>query len=200
MTLFRCREGGAVGRCGARLNGVGEFGEGRREPVFRVGTRAEFVVAAAYVPQDLAATRRFFTRVLDHGLSPIEVITDRAAAYPRVLEELAPAACHVTEHYGNNSIEADYGRLKSRLRAMRGLKLRCVQVITAGYVFIQKIRAAITNSVPMKQQTYGSWLPSTSSSWRSDQPRVTSSPARTPHNATAPPAGKRQATNETRAG
>src|SRR5437868_13698838 len=30
------------------------------------------------------------------------------------------------EQYGNNSIEADHGRLKSRLRPMRGLKqLRC---------------------------------------------------------------------------
>ena len=41
--------------------------------------------------RDLAATRRFFTRALDHGSSPIEVTTDRAAAYPRVLDELAPA-------------------------------------------------------------------------------------------------------------
>ena len=41
----------------------------------------------------------------------------------------------------NNSIEADHGRLKSRLRAMRGLtQLRCVQVITAGHAFIQNIR------------------------------------------------------------
>jgi transposase-like protein len=91
--------------------------------------------------RDLAATRRFFTRALDHGASPIEVTTDRAAAYPRVLDELVPAACHVTEQYGNNSIEADHGRLKSRLRAMRGLKqLRCARVITAGHAFIQNIR------------------------------------------------------------
>jgi IS6 family transposase len=57
-----------------------------------------------------------------------------------MLEELAPAACHVTEQYGNNSIEADHGRLKSRLRAMRGLKqLRCARIITAGHAFIQNI-------------------------------------------------------------
>jgi hypothetical protein len=82
-----------------------------------------------------------FTRALDHGSSPIEVTTDRAATYPRVLDELAPAACHVTEQYGNNPIEADHGRLKSRLRPMRGLKqLRCAQIITAGHAFIQNIR------------------------------------------------------------
>jgi transposase, IS6 family len=91
--------------------------------------------------RDLAATRRFFARALEHGLSPIEVTTDHAPAYPRVLDELVPAACHVTEQYGNNPIEADHGRLKSRLRAMRGLKqLRCARVITAGHAFIQNIR------------------------------------------------------------
>ena len=91
--------------------------------------------------RDLAATRRFFTRALEHGASPIEVTTDRAAAYPPVLDELVPAACHVTEQYANNSIEADHGRLKSRLRAMRGLKqLRCARVITAGHAFLQNIR------------------------------------------------------------
>jgi transposase-like protein len=91
--------------------------------------------------RDLAATRQFFTRALQHGPSPIEVTTDHAAAYPRVLDELLPAACHVTEQYGNNPIESDHGRLKSRLQAMRGLKqLRCARVITAGHAFIQNIR------------------------------------------------------------
>ncbi len=90
---------------------------------------------------DLAATRRFFTRTLKHGPSPIEVTTDHAAAYPRVLDKLVPAACHVTEQYGNNPIEADHRRLKSRLRAMRGLKqLHCARIITAGHAFIQNIR------------------------------------------------------------
>jgi transposase, IS6 family len=91
--------------------------------------------------RDMAATRRFFTRALEHGPSPTEVTTDRAAAYPRVLDELVPAACHVTEQYANNAIEADHGRLKSRLRPMRGLKqLRCAQVISAGHAFLQNIR------------------------------------------------------------
>jgi hypothetical protein len=42
---------------------------------------------------------------------------------------------------GNNAIETDHGRLKCRLRAMRGLKqLRCARVITTGHAFIQNIR------------------------------------------------------------
>ena len=91
--------------------------------------------------RDLAATRRFFTRAREPGPSPIEVTTDHAAAYPRVLDELVPAACHITEQNGNNPIESDHGRLKSRLRPMRGLKqLRCARVITAGHALIQNIR------------------------------------------------------------
>jgi IS6 family transposase len=90
---------------------------------------------------DLATTRRFLTHVLEYGLHPTEVTTDRAAAYPRVIEELIPAACHVTEQYANNLIESDHGRLKSRLKPMRGLKrLRSVRVISAGHAFIQQIR------------------------------------------------------------
>jgi transposase-like protein len=91
--------------------------------------------------RDLAATRRFFTRVLEHGPRPTEVITDQAAVYPPVLEELAPGAWHHTEPYANNPVETDHGRLKSRLRPMRGLKrLRSARVISAGHAFVQNLR------------------------------------------------------------
>jgi transposase-like protein len=53
---------------------------------------------------------------------PIDVVTDRAATYPIVLEELLPAPWHRTDQDPNNRVEADHGRLKSRLRPMRGLK------------------------------------------------------------------------------
>jgi transposase, IS6 family len=90
--------------------------------------------------RDLAATHRFFTRALEQGPCPTEVTTDRAPTSPRVLDELVPGACHVTERYANNAIEADHGRLKSRLRPMRGLKqLRCARVISTGHAFIQNI-------------------------------------------------------------
>lgn len=51
------------------------------------------------VPLLIDAARRFFTRALEGGPCPTEVTTDRAAAYPRVLGELVPAACQVTEQY-----------------------------------------------------------------------------------------------------
>ena len=101
--------------------------------------------------RDLAAARRFFILALRAGTIPAEVTTDRAPAYPRVLEELGPAACHVTEQYANNAIEADHGRLKSCLRPMRGLaRLRCAQVISAGHAFIRTSAAATTNWAPRK--------------------------------------------------
>jgi transposase-like protein len=92
--------------------------------------------------RDLVATRRFFTRALTMTrVTPVEVITDKAAVYPGVLDELAPSAWHHTEQYANNRIEADHGRLKDRLRPMRGLKqLRCARVITAGHAFVQNLR------------------------------------------------------------
>jgi len=74
-------------------------------------------------------------------VTPAEVITDKAAVYPSALDELAPGAWHHTEQYANNRLEADHGRLKSRLRPMRGLtQLRCAQMITAGHAFVQNLR------------------------------------------------------------
>lgn len=45
------------------------------------------------------------------------------------------------EQYVNNPTEADHGRLKSRLRPMRGLKrLASARVISTGHVFVQNLR------------------------------------------------------------
>jgi IS6 family transposase len=91
--------------------------------------------------RDTAAARRFLTRGLSHASAPVEVTTDRAPAYLKVLDELLPSARHVTEQYANNPIEADHGRLKARLRPMRGLKrLRSAAVIAAAHAFVQNLR------------------------------------------------------------
>jgi len=58
-----------------------------------------------------------------------------------VLEELLPAAWHRTDRYTNNHIEADHGRLKSRLGAMRRFKQdRSARVVIAGHAFLQNVR------------------------------------------------------------
>ena len=72
---------------------------------------------------------------------PAEVVTDRAPTYPLVIEELLPAAWHHTDRYANNQLEADHGRLKARLRLMRGLKQdHSARIIIAGHAFIQNVR------------------------------------------------------------
>ena len=90
--------------------------------------------------RDLAAARRFFASALRAGTIPAEVTTDRAPAYPRILEELIPSARHTVEQYANNPVETDHGRLKARLRPMRGLKRhRSAQIVSTGHAFVQNI-------------------------------------------------------------
>jgi transposase-like protein len=58
-----------------------------------------------------------------------------------VIDELVPAAAHLTEQYANNPVEADHGRLKARLPPMRGLKrFRSTARIAAGHAFVQNLR------------------------------------------------------------
>jgi transposase, IS6 family len=64
--------------------------------------------------RDLAAARAFFAGARAVGIRPVEVTTDRAPVYPRVLDEQLPAAMHVVERYANDPIEADHSRLKTR--------------------------------------------------------------------------------------
>jgi IS6 family transposase len=92
--------------------------------------------------RDANAARRFFTEAFDRtGISPVEVITDRYRLYPRLVDELVPAALHRTDLHANNAIEADHGRLKARLRPMRGLKRdRSARVIVAGHALVQNLR------------------------------------------------------------
>lgn len=60
--------------------------------------------------RDSVAARCFFIRALaTTKVLPVEVTTDKAAVYPRVLDELAPGAGHGTEAYANNRIKADHG-------------------------------------------------------------------------------------------
>jgi len=55
--------------------------------------------------------------------------------------KVVPSALHTVERHANNPIEADHGRLKARLRPMRGLKRhRSVRVLAAGHAFVQNLR------------------------------------------------------------
>jgi transposase-like protein len=103
--------------------------------------------------RDGAAARAFFTAAMRFGPSPVEVTTDRAPVYPRVLEELAPGARHILDQYANNAVEADHGRLKARLRPMRGLKrIQSARTIAAGHACVQNLcrgHYELTTDVPL---------------------------------------------------
>jgi transposase, IS6 family len=90
------------------------------------------------------------------GTIPVEVTTDSAPTYPRVLDELVPSALHVAEQYANNPVEADHGRLKARLRPMRGLKRhRSARILAAGHAFVQNMRRGhceIATDVPARHR------------------------------------------------
>jgi len=107
--------------------------------VDQFGQVVDVLVAAR---RDMRTARRFFERAVGTTkVTPGEVTTDQAPVYPAVLEELLPAAWHRIEQYGNNRIECDHGRLKARLRPMRGLKQDCsARVIIAGHSFVQNLR------------------------------------------------------------
>ena len=92
--------------------------------------------------RDAKAARRFLEQTIGTTKRrPAEVVTDKAAAYPAMLEELLPEAWHRTDQYANNQIEADHGRLKSRLHPMRGLKQdRSAKIVIAGHALVQNVR------------------------------------------------------------
>jgi transposase-like protein len=92
--------------------------------------------------RDTAAAHRFFERAIGTTkVAPIDVVADLAPVYPAVGEELLPAAWHHTDRYGNNRVECDHGRLKARLRSMRGLKQdRSARATITGHGFVQNLR------------------------------------------------------------
>jgi transposase-like protein len=94
------------------------------------------------VRRNARAARRFFGQAIGTTkVRPVEVVSDHAPVYPAVLEELLPAAWHRTEKYANNRLECDHGRLKARLRPMRGLKQdHSARVVFAGHAFVQNVR------------------------------------------------------------
>jgi transposase, IS6 family len=92
--------------------------------------------------RDSDAARRFLRQArTSAGVAPVEVVTDQAPAYPRVLDELLPRAWHHVERFANNRVEADHAQLKRRLRPMRGIKtMSGLRVLAAGHAFVQNLR------------------------------------------------------------
>jgi IS6 family transposase len=91
--------------------------------------------------RNVAAATRFFNSLLMGRERPTEVTTDLAAPLLRFVDDLLPEVLHDTTHYANNRIECDHGRLKSRLRPMRGLRTdRTAATVIRGHAFVQNVR------------------------------------------------------------
>jgi IS6 family transposase len=87
-----------------------------------------------------AATRFFETMLVGRDRSR-EVTADLAAPLLRVVDELLSDVLHKTAQYANNRIQCDHGRLKSRLRPMRGLRTdRTATAVIRGHAFVQNLR------------------------------------------------------------
>jgi IS6 family transposase len=91
--------------------------------------------------RNLVAAQGFFNNALAAHSEPVEVITDLAPALETAIADAVPDTFHNIHQYANNRVECDHGRLKSRLRPLRGLKTdRTAQVVIAGHAFIQNLR------------------------------------------------------------
>ena len=91
--------------------------------------------------RDGASARRFFQRVLGEHARPEQVTTDKAKALIGAVQDVLPDAEHDTSVHANNCVECDHGRLKARLRPMRGLQRdRTASVVIRGHAFVQNLR------------------------------------------------------------
>ena len=121
----------------------------------RAGSNTASVVLGEHV-RSAARVRAAQSRGDFAAASPVEGTTDRAPVYPRVLEDVAPGARRILDQYANNAVEADHGRLKARLRPMRGLKrIQSARTIAAGHAFVQSLcrgHYELTTDVPLRDR------------------------------------------------
>ena len=116
---------------------------GQWRDVYRAIDQFGQVIDVFMSPQrDARSARCFFERAVGTTRrTPVEVVTDGAPVYPVVLEELLPAVWHRTGRSANSRVECDHGRLKSRLRPMRGRKRgHSARVVISGHGFVQNVR------------------------------------------------------------
>ena len=127
-----------MGFANSRLSGTSDF----LAPTRAVDQDGQVIDVLVSARRDATAARRFFRRAIATlKVKPTEVVTDAAAVYRAVLDELVPSAWHHVEQYANNPIEADHSRLKHPLRPMRGLRTdRTAQTVIAGHAFMQNLR------------------------------------------------------------
>ncbi len=70
-----------------------------------------------------------------------------------MIEELIGDAFHNTDQYASNRVECHHGRLKARLRPMRGLNTdQTASGVVGGHTFMQTCVATTANSVSKRER------------------------------------------------
>jgi len=92
--------------------------------------------------RDAKTARRLFEGAFNTTkVMPVEVATTERQPTRSCWRSCCRRPGHRTEQHANNRVEADHGRLKARLRPMRGFKPdRSARVIIAGHAFVQNVR------------------------------------------------------------
>ena len=95
---------------------------GQRAYLYRaVDQHGQVIDVLVSARRDVAPARRFFARALRAGTIPVEVTTDRAPVYPRVLDELVPSSiarrCAVCEQPGRGGSRSAEGAIEADARA-----------------------------------------------------------------------------------
>jgi len=142
-----------------------------RAVVYRAIDQFRQVIDVFVAPRrDTAAARRFFEWAIGTTrVTPIEVTTDRAAAYPAVLDDPLPATWHRTDQYANNRVECDTGGSRRGSGRCAGASRTAVpRSCWLGMPWCRTFGVTTTSSRSRSQQAFE--LPPRSRSWvwRSD--------------------------------
>ncbi len=112
--------------------------------------------------RNATAAHAFFERaIIETGVRPQRVTTDKAKCYPPALRTVLPNVEHRTSKYLNNGIERDHGHLKQRLRSMRGFKRAAsAELVARGHAFAQNLRngfSTLTAAVSRNMRLMRAW-------------------------------------------
>ena len=112
--------------------------------------------------RNAAAARTFFERAIaGTGSVPERIVTDRARCYPPTLRAVLPSVEHRCSRYSNNALERDHGRLKGRLRPMRGFRsVASADTFCRGHALIRNLRngfSRLTAEVPPLMRLATAW-------------------------------------------
>ena len=137
--------------------------QGRWTYVYRaIDEDGQIVDAFFSERRNARVAQTFFEHAIDEtGVTPEQVMTDKAKCYPRALRAGLPGVEHRRSKYLNNGIERDHGHLKQRLYAMRGFKqASCASVIARGHGLMQNLRngfSDLTARVPRVLRLATAW-------------------------------------------